>query len=408
MSEIHIRRIKTVLKKEFDGAIDLSDLRKKSNEIRESNFLTRSQAALVLSNVADIDAITAADYVIDGYGDNGIDAIYFDERGKTVYVIQSKWVEASDKGPDTGAVQKFVSGFRDFLAGRFERFNSKFQKHKDQLESALLNPDATFSLIIVYTGTQPLSTHVIQIFDDLLEEQNDPIPVVFYRSFSQKDIYNAISGSLESEAINIDVTLCDWGQIREPYQAYYGQVFAEEIAGWYKEHGTKLTSRNLRNFKGDTEVNEAMKVTLVREAGKFWYFNNGITILCNKITKKPIGGASRDTGQFTCEGVSVVNGAQTVGSIAIAVSQGFPKAKDAKVLVRFISLENCPPDFGIEVTTATNTQNRIERRDFASLDITQERLRTELALDLGKIYVYKTGEKVPVYQDGCDIEFIFW
>jgi hypothetical protein len=100
----------------------------------------------------------------------------------------------------------------------------------------------------------------------------------------------------------------------------------------------------------------------------------------------------------------VVNGAQTVGSIEAAVSKGFPKAKDGRVLVRFISLENCPPDFGIEVTTATNTQNRIERRDFASLDPNQERIRTEMSLDLNRIYVYKTGEKIQNFQKGCDIE----
>ena len=99
----------------------------------------------------------------------------------------------------------------------------------------------------------------------------------------------------------------------------------------------------------------------------------------------------------------MVNGAQTVGNIATSITQGFPKAKDARVLVRFISLENCPPDFATEVTTATNTQNRIERRDFASLDPTHE-LRTDLMLDLDKIYAYKSGDKVTNQSAGCDIE----
>jgi hypothetical protein len=147
-----------------------------------------------------------------------------------------------------------------------------------------------------------------------------------------------------------------------------------------------------------------MKSTLIQESGKFWYYNNGITVLCNKISKKAIGGANRDVGQFTCEGVSVVNGAQTVGSIATAVAQGFPKAQNAKVLVRFISLEDCPPDFATDVTTATNTQNRIERRDFASLDPEQERLRKELMLDLAKNYAYKSGDRPPPHQDGCTID----
>jgi hypothetical protein len=290
------------------------------------------------------------------------------------------------------------------LGGKFDRFNPKFLKMKPILENALDNTDVRFSLLIVYTGTQPLSIHGTREFDDLLEKENNPIEVVSYRTFSQKEVYDVISGSFGDESVNIDVTLHDWGHISEPYDAYYGQVSVEEIAKWYSGYGGKLTSRNLRNFKGDTDVNDAMRLTLIRDPGKFWYFNNGITILCKSIDKKRLGGSSRDLGHFVCNGASVVNGAQTVGSIETVVSKGFPKAKEAKVLVRFISLESCPPNFGIEVTTATNTQNRIERRDFASLDNNQERIRTEMSLDLNKIYVYKSGEKVLNYQDGCDIE----
>jgi hypothetical protein len=165
-----------------------------------------------------------------------------------------------------------------------------------------------------------------------------------------------------------------------------------------------LLAKNLRKFKGDTDVNLAIKRTLVSEPEKFWYFNNGITVLCERIRPKPKGGNNRDIKQFLFEGVSVVNGAQTVGVVTSTIAQGFPKAKHARVLVRFISLENCPPGFGIEVTTATNTQNRIEVRDFASLDPNQERLSQELLMDLNKVYAYKSGDKTPSLPDGCTIE----
>lgn len=404
MSDLIIRRIKSFLTKEFDSLIDLSDVKSKGHEEQENYLLTRSLAACILAFMAEIDKKAAADCVIDDYDDNGIDAIYYDEETNIVHVVQSKWVEAGVKSPDLGSLKKFVSGFRDYLGGKFDRFNKKLLKMKPVLEKALDNTDVKFSLSIVFTGTQPLSTHGIREFDDLLAKENNPIEVVSYRVFSQKEVYDVISGSFGDESINIDVTLRDWGHVSEPYDAYYGQVSTEEIAKWYSEYGGRLTSRNLRNFKGDTDVNDAMKLTLTRDPGKFWYFNNGITILCKSIEKKPLGGASRDIGHFVGIGASVVNGAQTVGSIEYAVSKGFPRAKEGKVLVRFISLENCPPDFGIEVTTATNTQNRIERRDFASLDHNQERIRTEMSLDLNKTYAYKTGDKIHNYQEGCEIE----
>lgn len=403
-NDIHVRRIASFLHKEYSHLIDLEDVASRPQPEKTHCFLSRSQAALALSHVAGIDREAAAASVVDGFNDNGVDAIYFDEEVKAVYVVQSKWVQSGNGTIDLGSIQKFLAGFRDLLSARFERFNEKILARQASLESALEGIDVAFNLVIVYTGKQGLAEQQERAFADIVAELNNPVDIVSYRVLTQRDIYAAIAGTMDNASISIDVTLYDWGQIREPYQAFYGQVSAEEVAQWYQEHDSKLFARNLRKFRGDTEVNRAIRNTLVRESEKFWYFNNGITVLCNNISKKAIGGATRESGRFVCEGVSVVNGAQTVGSIAAAVSQGFTKAKDARVLVRFISLENCPPGFAIEVTTATNTQNKIERRDFASLDPLQERLRTELMLDLSKLYVYKSGDKVPTFQEGCDIE----
>ena len=76
--------------------------------------------------------------------------------------------------------------------------------------------------------------------------------------------------------------------------------------------------------------------------------------------------------------------------------------RDARVTVRFISLENCPQDFAEEVTRATNTQNRVGPREFVALDAEQERLATELALD-GKRYAVKSGEATPTPDSGCTV-----
>jgi hypothetical protein len=405
MSEIHLRRIQTVLRREYDGLIDLSDVEGRPEREIEANFLTRSQAALAVFYASGVDRMAAAKSVTDGFNDNGIDAIYFDEEIGTAYIVQSKWVSGGMASPDLGSIDKFVSGFKDLLAARFDRFNQKVVEKRAAIERALESPNVEFLLVVAYTGTQPLSQHAEMRLNDLLGVVNDPTDVVSYRVYSQKELYNAISGGLERSSIKLeDVTLYDWGWIREPYDAVYGQVAAQEVASWYNEYGVRLLARNIRQFKGDTEVNQSIKRTLTSEPGKFWYFNNGITALCEKIGKAPKGAPNRDAGQFVFEGVSVVNGAQTVGVVASSVSQGFQRAKEARVLVRFISLEDCPEGFATEVTTATNTQNRIERRDFASLDPNHERLRKELALDLDRTYVFKSGDRVPPGKEGCDIE----
>jgi hypothetical protein len=105
---------------------------------------------------------------------------------------------------------------------------------------------------------------------------------------------------------------------------------------------------------------------------------------------------------FECLDVSIVNGAQTVGAIATANGKSPDQVAKAAVSIRFISLESCPDDFAIRVTRTTNTQNRIDSRDFVSLDTeNQERIRTELQLE-GIEYIYKAGYTVRDSKSGFD------
>jgi len=404
LSQIHVNRIKTALEKTYSGIIDLSDIQNRPKEELEKHFLTRSQAALALGHAADIDTKTASASIVDGFGDNGIDALYFDIETDIVYIVQSKWISSGNGTPNVGEVQKYIQGIRDLLTEKFDRFsNTKVIAKKDEITKALENTDVTFQLVLAYTGTQDLSQPVKQPLDDYLAEMNVPTTVLSLKLYSQKQLLDVITGCLQGNTIDIDVTLYHWGIIKEPYTAYYGQVPAVEIAQWYEANNNRLLARNLRKFKGDTEVNLSIKNTLENSPAEFWYFNNGITILCKKIGKKPRGGSDKSVGLFVCEGVSIVNGAQTVGCIASMAKYYPEKLNEASVLVRFISLEECPPDFSIEVTTATNTQNKIERRDFASLDPLQERLRQDLLLDENKIYAYKGGDLTPPHE-GCAFE----
>lgn len=121
--------------------------------------------------------------------------------------------------------------------------------------------------------------------------------------------------------------------------------------------------------------------TLTKAPDDFWYFNNGITLLGTSVKKARAGGNRRDVGHFVCSGASVVNGAQTVGQIGTCFAKLDDIPEHAHVLVRLISLEGVPEGFDEKIARATNTQNRVEGRDFASLDANQRRLQHELKLD---------------------------
>jgi len=369
---------------------------------QQAIFLSRALAAYALTSLLDISADDGAAAVTDGYGDNGIDAVYFDKAELNLYVVQSKWIGNGKGSPAGTDVQKFVNGVADLLNQQIDRFNDKVKKHSSLLQSALDDPNARLVLIIIHTGQQDLGKPAMTRLDDLLKNVNEPTPLVSLRVLKQGDIHNFVSQQAGGALIELDVTLHDWGIITDPFVAYYGQISAGDIADWWNKHGPRLFSKNLRHLIAVSEVNEGMTSTLLSQPEHFWYFNNGITVVCSRVQKKPITGTARKVGQFHCEGVSVVNGAQTVGSIGGAASKDAGSVAKAWVPARFISLEDGASTFASSVTRATNTQNRIERRDFVALDPNQERLRAELALD-GKVYAIKTGEPEPPSGSGCSV-----
>jgi len=164
-----------------------------------------------------------------------------------------------------------------------------------------------------------------------------------------------------------------------------------------------LFDKNLRNFKGDTSVNNGIKSTLSLNPDDFWYFNNGVTVLCHAIEKAAAYSAERKVGKFTFKDISVINGAQTIASLGEAFKSYPNKVGKANVLIRFINVEHAPEGYDSLITRYNNTQNKIENRDFAALDPQQQRLKNEFALDDIQ-YVFKTGDKRNLEIDSCDIE----
>jgi hypothetical protein len=277
------------------------------------------------------------------------------------------------------------------------------KKRESEIDTVTSDIQMQFVLVIAYSGSQPLSKEAKTPLDELIIALNDGEDIVSLEVLRQRELLDIVRQRVFGASINLTILLKEWGKVSDPYKTFYGQLEVSDIVPWAK-YGEFLYHKNIRGFKGKTDVNDAILTTLKDEPQDFLYFNNGITMLCEKLVKQPLGGASRTSGVFECEGVSVVNGAQTVGSVIMALTGSTSPASTAKVMVRLISLEECPPDFGFDVTRATNTQNRIEKSDFAALDKEQIRLKSDLFLSLQKEYVFKAGESSPDPNKGCTLE----
>jgi len=290
-----------------------------------------------------------------------------------------------DRIPDQGDVEKFLSGIQALIRNEFSPFSNKIKRREVELKSDFLfRSDNRVVLVIAYCNQQSLGDHAERPLAQYIESQNNvgDIEVFSLEVFNLKRIYGRLSGTSNGKP-NFQIALREWGTIETPYRAYYGQVLLSDVASWAK-YGKPLFDKNLRFYRGSTEVNSGMEKTILQNPGHFWYFNNGITILCSTVKKTIIGGNTHDIAIFDCSGVSIVNGAQTVGviwDIARRDAGLYLNAVKARLYVRILSLEKTGEGFGTELTRATNTQNRVQHRDFAALDQEQHRLAAEMALD---------------------------
>lgn len=390
MPSLNIKRISKKLHEMYNGKIDLSDV--KDNM---SYFETRALAATALMIKCGLDELSAANNITDGYHDIGLDAIYLDETQKTLFLVQSKWRNSGEGSINQVEINTFVSGIKRVLDFDLDCANEKIHAKKEEIERSLDTIGYKIEVIFIHTGNSSVSDFVMKPMNDLLNSINDDAGTILY--FSQivfKDVYDFLSNVGNVENIKIDnVIMSNWGRIESPYLSYYGTISAIDIGEWFKAYGNKLFSENLRFYKGRTDVNEGIKKVLLQEPENFIYYNNGIKLLCKKINKKAKGGTTRATGLFSLEGVSLINGAQTTGSIGTIYLENPSKLENVNVMVQMIDMSNMSDDVGKLITKLSNTQNRIENKDFAAQDPVQEMLRRELSFSHVQ-YLYKTGDEV--------------
>lgn len=401
MANINILRIQTRLKEMFDGKIDLTDC---SNDI-SNHFDTRAIAALTLMLKCGLDAEQAGRCITDGYNDLGIDALYLDNSQKKLFVVQSKWRNDGNGSITQKEMQTFIEGIKRLLNFDLDGANQKILAKKTDIDFGISQIGYQINLVFTHTGNTNILDYAKRPLTDLMSTTNDDVStLLLFEELTFREIYAFLAEGQNPETINLDdVILSNWGKIDNPYSAYYGIISAAAVGEWFNKYGNSLFAKNIRFYKGSTDVNDGIKRVLLQEPENFVYYNNGIKVLCNTIERKAKGSTTTVTGLFSLSGVSLVNGAQTTGTIGSVYAQDPEQVAKANVMIQIIDLSNATDDAVAQITKLSNTQNRIDSKDFASLDPQQDRLRTELAF-AHIFYLYKSGDTLtdPEHQISFD------
>lgn len=400
---LQLRQLEHFAEQNYVNSIILrpQELLKAPEEIKKLQ-LTRSLVALALEYVYNASEEFLYKRIVDGYEDNGIDGVFYNSQEKNLVIVQSKWISNGNSGLQLGDIHKYLQGVRDLINAKYDQFNIETQRLESEINTALMDPNTRITICLVATTTQAIPDDSLRVLQRYIEEQNSVEEQFYLEYYDLRQLHNLIKRASQESFVEADILLSNWFEVNSPERAIGGQISGEDLADLLESNGSALFSPNIRYFLGRTEVNDSIYESLSNEPDKFWYFNNGVTAISTKVAKLPLGGSSRTTGLFKCSGFSIVNGAQTVGTLHRAKKDG-TQVGDVIVNLRIIEVTEDNQIFGENVTRKNNTQNRIDSRDFISLDSNQKRIYDELLIER-IVYSYKSGDTVPDGLDGFGFE----
>ena len=371
-----------------------------TDEAREKNFLSRALVAFSIHRLAgcSLDEATAA--VVDGGGDFGLDAVFFSAAGATLWLAQSKFDGSGRGEPELGDVSKFCNGIDALLRGNFAPFaaNAAITNRRAEIEAALKTPELQVRAIIVYSGLAVVSEDRRHLFDQLRHTFSSGSDYLVITTYSLTSVYDWVTDADKAPGVpKLQLTLEKPGWVTEPYETIYGCIRIADLAALWRDHEKRLIAANLRGYKGSTEVNEGIGKTIAEEPENLFYLNNGLTAYCERLEVENVDRANADRKRVTVYGFSIVNGAQTLGSIGAHVAgPAHGAAPDGVAFLKIVSLQKCADDraFAIRITQTTNFQNQISVRDFVALEEEQTAIASGLALS-GINYHYKDADDNP-------------
>lgn len=377
---IEIDHLPPRLHQDFDGLIfpvEHSD----PNHV-ETNFCSRALAAFTIHHVTGCSLQEAAESLVDGGHDGGIDAVYHDANSNTLWCVQSKFTTDGITEPGLHEVTRFSTGLDALLSGDYEelRKNAAWMEKLPFIQHLMNGGTLSVRAALVYSGIRRVSDDRRRLFEALKTRYSHDDEYFRFETFNLTTLHDWIVDAADSRRVE-EVALCirKPGWLREPHEVIYGLIPLADLVALSAQHGDKLVASNIRRYKGSTEVNEEIAHTVREDPSSFLYLNNGLTAFCDRLEVRAIDRANAEQKNIRAFGFSIVNGAQTLGTLAKTCTSG--PAPDGFAFIRVISMERCDDDrtFAERITRCTNTQNEILARDYIALDPEQERIANQLS-----------------------------
>lgn len=374
--------------------VSIKDVKDEISQIKKRNVKLKDDSAFVLWFLQAflVDSEYLAKQTLTGdTSDKNIDAIFIDDKAKQVNIVQGKFRESHDHGESRNDVLTFAdlgllpweskSGLNAFYA---ELDPLVRQKLEEAVHSVHSN---NYKLKLFYVTTGKCSETIIREAKERVRQAEGPADIFVFNYDQVMVLFKDYLADAAPPVHTLVLRIVSEGPIQhegvirryDPERKTESWVFTasgKDIAGMYATEGMRLFARNIRGWLGSTDINDSMGDTIEEEPHNFWYYNNGITMVCNDARRELQEGED----VLIIEGAQVINGQQTTRTL----NNHSDGAKDTNVLVKVIRIPRTPGDdeeydsLVNSIVRATNWQNYISPSDLVSNDYIQVFLQKEL------------------------------
>lgn len=369
------------------------------------NLLGQSNAHMIWAMALYLEeadtAALASESLTDGTDDKKLDFIYLDRDSKRLIFAQGYFATSRKDSAPANKASDLNTAAAWLLSGDIDKVPPKLKSIIEQCREAIEEGEVE-SIELLYVHNLPESVNVnreLQTVSTHLSAQlqgSYPAISVLSRELGSS-VIDQLFSSQESQIIVKDPIVCPAQPLfrtKGPkWEATVLSVPADWLQSLYSKHGDALFSANYRGFLGTTKrrrINATIRQTAETQPTNFWVFNNGITILTL--------GLKEVKNELHLTGMSIINGAQTTGSLSSVDLKKF-SLKDVHVLCRIIQCSDMNT-IG-DIVRYNNTQNEITTWDQYSNDPDQFRIESEFK-ELGHTYSRKRGFHVKGNQIGIE------
>jgi hypothetical protein len=340
-----------------------------------------------------------------GSHDKGIDAVLIEDDTKSVFVVQGKYhVKLGTKSEKHADVISFAQiaaritgdqgAFADLCKGLAPQVQERIAKARQKILKS------GYRLHLMYVTTGKCSPSLVKEATQIAKAAEQPaiFELIDWRKVLGILDYYLIDVAPPVRSLDLEIEGGNGVNIDSIYHRYDAKsnidswVFsmaAHSVAEMYAQTGRRLFALNIRGYLGSKEINKGMEDTLEKTPEYFWYYNNGLTIVCDHAER--IIGHGKDI--LRAKNPQVINGQQTTRTLDKMAKQ----SSKASVTVRVIRIphdgkENHFDVLVPEIVQATNRQNAITASDLISNDPRQVEIQRQMR-KLGYWYVRKLQSK---------------